>query len=247
MNLSLYRLMQKIGLPPVVWMFPNPTKIYEFNQVVSGVRLQPGETILDFGCGKGHWTAALARQVHLAVGLDTSPGQVQTAQAAVRHSALKKRLKFLCQRIEDADFTENSFDHVFSFCVLEHIENLAEVLGHMRRVLRPGGGLHVSVDSLGNLTDPALRQKHKHDHAVYQYFTPDSLTTQLQDAGFAVQTMFPIMHSSFAAQEFTRRIHESYKYGPLERYRVYQRLLREDQAAQPGGGLMLVAHAVVQK
>jgi ubiquinone/menaquinone biosynthesis C-methylase UbiE len=95
--------------------------------------------------------------------------------------------------LETLNLPSESFDALFSFCVLEHIDNLGEVLEEARRILRPGGHLHISVDSLATITDATIRAKHQRDHFVVQYFTADTLNAILAAAGFDVNRVYPIL------------------------------------------------------
>ncbi len=45
---------------------------------------------------------------------------------------------------ESTGFAENYFDYVLSFEVLEHVQNPAQVIDEMHRVLRPGGKIFIS-------------------------------------------------------------------------------------------------------
>src|SRR5687768_4195163 len=49
--------------------------------VVELLAPQPGERILDLGCGTGHLTAKIAEAGASVVGMDSSPGMVEQARA----------------------------------------------------------------------------------------------------------------------------------------------------------------------
>jgi SAM-dependent methyltransferase len=46
---------------------------------------------------------------------------------------------------EQLPYESNFFDHIFCINVLDHVENPRLTLAECRRVLRPGGGLHIAV------------------------------------------------------------------------------------------------------
>jgi hypothetical protein len=64
----------------------------------------------------------------------------------------------------------------------------------MARVIKPGGRIALSVDSLlpENSTH-SFREWHKRRHFVTHYFSQDALTTALRDAGFRNDAE-PIVH-----------------------------------------------------
>lgn len=54
--------------------------------VVRALRIEPGMTVVDLGCGDGYFTAAIARQVHSgrAIGFDLDPAMLEQARATCR-------------------------------------------------------------------------------------------------------------------------------------------------------------------
>jgi len=120
-------------------------------KIVDMVRLQPGESVLDVGCGTGTLAIIAKERVgrtgHV-VGIDPS---VQLINGA-RHKAARRRLKidFEIAGIEQLNYPDHSFDVVLSTFMMHHLpgdfrhQGLAEVA----RVLKPGGRLLI-VDFRG--------------------------------------------------------------------------------------------------
>src|SRR5262249_54463985 len=130
------------------------------------------------------------------------------------------------------------------FCVLEHIANLDEVLRELARLLKPGGELHASVDALASIRDPELLARHRRDHFVVQYFTPETLRQALTQAGFEVTEIRPIMTGEFARAQFEERIRRTdFTHGLFERVRFYRRLRDEDRRSGSSEGIMLLVRA----
>lgn len=239
-----YRSCQAAGLVPSIWMMRNPFKIYEFDRVMERAGLQPGHVALDLGCGKGFQTQVIARRCGRALGFDVSETQIAAARQFLVNSLVEKKTEFFCAKVEEAKLPAASLDRVFSFCVLEHIPNLADVLAELRRLLKPGGELHASVDALASIKDPALIARHKQDHHVVQYFTPATLRAQMEAAGFEVMEIFPIMKSDFARDEFVTRIQSpDFSRSLWGRYRFSSRLRGEDRRVNGQDGIMLVVRA----
>lgn len=103
-----------------------------------------GARVLEAGCGVGAQTVILARNSPGAqfTSVDISADSVAAARAAVAQAGLGN-VFFLVADIFDLPFPEASFDHVFVCFVLEHLPNPLNALGHLVRVLKPGGTLTV--------------------------------------------------------------------------------------------------------
>ena len=239
-----FRVAQLLKITPNVWMFGNPFKIHEFLEVSKGAHLQKQHVVLDIGCGKGFQTQILARSSARAIGIDISERAISQARWFLHQSCVERRVEFICARIEDADLIPCAFDRVFSFCTFEHIPDIQVVLSEILRLLKPGGELHVSVDSLANVKSLVLLEKHKRDHSVVQYFTPVSIRRELEMVGLEPFEIFPIFTSDFARNEFKRRIEEkNYGYGPINRVSAYKALRDRERQSNSPEGIMLVARA----
>jgi 2-polyprenyl-3-methyl-5-hydroxy-6-metoxy-1,4-benzoquinol methylase len=249
MKLRLYHLALQARLGPTMWLVRNPLKIYEFTQLTKDVHLIREDVCLDLGCGGGIQTQVLASRCRRAVGVDTESAAIADAQELVGATWLKNKIEFHCNTIQEAKFADGVFDHVFSFCVLEHIPDLSDVLRELHRVMKPNGGLHVTVDSLQNIQDPRLLAKHRADHCVHQYFTRDSLISTLEAAGFQVDCVFPMFSSAFARLEFERRIREGFQtsHSVVGKLRLLRHLETEEQKQLQNNSnspsIMLIAHA----
>lgn len=104
---------------------------------------QPGDEVLDVGCGPGRLAHALARRVGPAgqvTGVDPARQMVDYAQ---RRAGLLPNCRFLLSSAQQLDVPDASVDVVTSTFVLHHIppEARAEAFAQMYRVLRPGGRL----------------------------------------------------------------------------------------------------------
>jgi SAM-dependent methyltransferase len=96
-------------------------------------------TAMDFGCGVGRMTQALARRYENVVGVDISPTMVRLAEGYNRYGS---RCRYLVNRRPDlSQLDSGSFDLVFTHIVLQHMEPHLS-LGYIRefvRLLAPGG------------------------------------------------------------------------------------------------------------
>lgn len=94
---------------------------------------------LDFGCGVGRLTQALAAHFDQVVGVDIADSMVRRAESFNRHGA---RVRYLVNTTAELPALEDAtFDFVYSSITLQHIppEAAASYIGEFFRVLRPGG------------------------------------------------------------------------------------------------------------
>ena len=92
------------------------------------------ERALDFGCGVGRLTRALAGRFERAIGLDISAGMVEQAQ---RLNEEVPRCEFRLNAASDlAQLETDSFDLVYSSIALQHVPTVPEVERYVVELLR---------------------------------------------------------------------------------------------------------------
>jgi 2-polyprenyl-3-methyl-5-hydroxy-6-metoxy-1,4-benzoquinol methylase len=234
-----------LGLYPSVWQLPNAVKIYEYLEIAKGLNANKNLRILDLGCGRGLQTQLLARNAAHVTGIEPDPKRFQLALRDVRSSRVKNKIEFVNGTLEDATLEEGTLDRAVSFCVLEHIPNLDEVLAKIFKLLRSGGELHATVDSLGNMDDQALIEKHRKEHAVVQYFTLDTIEETLNRAGFVVTEKRHFLTSPLAKAKLIAELETGNYLDPIElrKKRVQDLAEAESRITEPSGGTMILVRA----
>jgi ubiquinone/menaquinone biosynthesis C-methylase UbiE len=114
-------------------------------------KVRPSHRVLDIGCGTGT-LAVLIKRIRPdvdVVGLDPDPKALARAKRKAERSAVSIRLD---QGFSDLlPYPQASFDRVFSTFMFHHlmIDQREQTLSEVRRILTPGGSLHM-LDFIGS-------------------------------------------------------------------------------------------------
>jgi trans-aconitate 2-methyltransferase len=105
---------------------------------------QPGERIMDLGCGTGQLTRTLADSGATVVGVDRSPEMIEAAKAA--YPGLDLRVMDALHLTSD-----EPLDAVFSNAALHWIPRADVVARNIVNILRPGGRFVAEFGGKGNI------------------------------------------------------------------------------------------------
>ena len=111
-----------------------------------------GRDVLDVGCNTGYGTLRFAPVARRVVGVDVSPRAIDAAQ----QRAPEGRPEFVLTSGLDLPFTDDSFDLVTSFQVLEHVPDPLAYLREIARVTRPGGTVILATPNAAIRLDPGM-------------------------------------------------------------------------------------------
>ena len=115
------------------------TQIQKLDMVCRKLRLKPGETLLDMGCGWGALSCYAAQHYGVkAYGVTLSEQQVAYANAKIKRLGLEGKVRI---ELKDYAHVEGVYDKVAAIGMLEHvgIDNYPTYFKTAHRSLQPGG------------------------------------------------------------------------------------------------------------
>jgi ubiquinone/menaquinone biosynthesis C-methylase UbiE len=199
---------------------------------------QPGDRVLDVGCGPGFFVAEILETVGAegaVVGVDLSP---QMLEVAANRAGDAANVEFVESAAAPLPVADASFDRALSVQVLEYVEDVPAALRELHRVVRPGGRVVVwDVDwsTLSMHSADAARMRRvldAWDEHLADAFLPRTLGGQLRDAGFGDVEM---QAHVFATRELDPETYGGYLVPLIRGYVVEHQLVpREDADAWAG-------------
>jgi SAM-dependent methyltransferase len=159
-------------------------------QLVDQADIRPGQRILEIGCGTGN-LAILIKRLHPdadVVGLDPDP----KALARARRKAGREGLAVFLDRgfAEELPYADASFDRVFSAFMFHHLgpDEKEQALRETRRVLKPGGSLHLIDFGGAKARSDGFIARLLHRSELLRDNFRDRIPTFMREAGFADRT-----------------------------------------------------------
>jgi ubiquinone/menaquinone biosynthesis C-methylase UbiE len=208
-------ILWKVGFFPRFYLLESPFKIYELKVMADCMISDNKATIIDLGCGNGTQTILNANKFYKIIGIDPDADSIRLAKDKSTFVPGNGKIEFFADRIEGMHFPADSIDGVISYCVLEHIRNYDEVLNELYRILKPGGWLLFSVDSLAVIKESVLLEKHRCEHHVVKYFKMKEIKELLLEKRFKNITVEPKLKSRFAEKLFTKGINNHFQFNKL--------------------------------
>lgn len=152
-------------------------------QLLHAFPLQKGSTIIDFGAGIGTFAELLTHEGYKILCVEPDDSMANILR--------QKRLRVV-QTIDNIH--DNSADYIYTFNVLEHMDDDRAVLQQLYKKLRPGGNIFVYVPAFQALFS-SMDKKVGH---IRRYTIP-ALEDILVQAGFVIHTINYVDSLGFVA------------------------------------------------
>jgi cyclopropane-fatty-acyl-phospholipid synthase len=166
----------------------NVAQLKKIDHILTKIRLQPGQRLLDIGCGWGALVLRAAQHYGArCVGITLSERQFELATERVRRAGLADRVEI---RLEDYRDVQGSFDRITSVGMFEHVgaKHLVAYFSKMRDLLAEDG---VAMNHGITTTDPSNGETaYGGGEFIHQYVFPHgelehigTVLTAMQEGG----------------------------------------------------------------
>jgi ubiquinone/menaquinone biosynthesis C-methylase UbiE len=161
-------------------------------------RLQPGETVLDLGSGAGLDCFLAARQVGQSgqvIGVDMTPEMLARARANAAEMGIEN-VSFRQGYIEQLPVEDDSVDVIISNCVINLSPDKRQVLGEMKRVLKPGGRIAITdIATRGPIAPAYAEDPNAWSACVSGALPVEQWLDWLEALGFEQISIFPALNN----------------------------------------------------
>jgi 2-polyprenyl-3-methyl-5-hydroxy-6-metoxy-1,4-benzoquinol methylase len=144
-----------------------------------------GARVLDMACGEGYGTALLAESAATAVGVDANP-------EAHEHARLRYRAANLRFERDLLERYERPADAVVFLQTIEHLQEPAAALAHLRSLAAPAGSVYVSTPNVLTLAPEGAARSDNPWHV--REYRPGEFA-QLCQACFATVELYGLYHA----------------------------------------------------
>jgi len=168
--------------------------------------LTPGR-IIDVGCGLGFLLSALDSKWEKH-GAEVSSLAAENAQ---------KWGKIFVGKLNDAKYSDDYFDVVVLYHVIEHLDDPFEMIKEIYRILKTGGKLILGTPDFDCACARLFKENFRllHDKTHISLFTNDSMHRFLQDHKFVIDRVeYPFFQTRHFTPENLMRLFDTSKISP---------------------------------
>ena len=157
---------EKVNDPQLEWA----------REIIARAAIQPGEVVLDAGCGGGGVTMMLLEKTQHVIAVDGDAAMVEQARATLPESVPVHHQDLLDLELD------TQVDVVFSCAVFHWITDHERLFERLRAVLEPGGRLVAQCGGFGNIQN--LLDEIGERPGRWLYAEPEDTEARLRGAGF---------------------------------------------------------------
>jgi SAM-dependent methyltransferase len=159
----------------------------EKNTVMSNLKLQKEDIVLDVGCGTGRFTMNIARRCKKVYGIDFSSKSIEVLNRKASKMGTENIETYVCNITESLPIKEK-VDKIISVQVIQHIPTEAgrrSVLSKLYDQLKPKGVCVISVYNWNPRLNPGILKEGEFSNGIYYIrSTPMEIEELYKKCGF---------------------------------------------------------------
>ncbi len=172
----------------------NPGRFIYLDKLLSEQGIDPTQlAVIDIGCGGGYASEHMAKMGMQVTGVDPSEASIRAAREHALATGLE--IDYRLGAGESLPMEDNSCDIAFCCDVLEHVDDVQQVLKEIHRVVKPGGVFF--FDTINRTAFswlvmiklaqdiPLTRFMPRNTHVWHMFIKPKELNDFLLKAGFS--------------------------------------------------------------
>lgn len=148
----------------------------KIQMIIDKAQIQPGQEVLEIGCGWGEMAIQIAKQTGAKVtGLSLSKKQLEYAHQRLREEGLEDQIKLLYRDYREV---QGGFDRIISIEMLEAVghEHFDQYFKSVERLLKPNG---IAVIQVITIPDQRYNQYRRRTDWIQRYIFPGGLLPSL--------------------------------------------------------------------
>lgn len=149
MEIQKDKPMPSIAFKAISFYFALRHRLEDVRKPLQKAGIKEGQTILDFGCGPGHYTIAAAKMVGAngkVYALDIHPLAVQSVEKKARKAGLTNITTILSDR--DTGLPDQSIDIALAYDMIHMVKDKQSLIKELHRVLKQNSILSVLAEHL---------------------------------------------------------------------------------------------------
>lgn len=161
----------------------NESNLYINKFTIEELKVAPGDKILEIGMGNGFFIKEIVFSADSVeyFGCDFSETMIAEASKINKQHIADGRVHLHLAAAEALPFDNETFDKIFTVNTIYFWEDLEATFKELKRVLKPGGRLLISVRPESSM------QKYPFTKYGFRLFSSESLSDLLEQHGFTVQ------------------------------------------------------------
>ena len=179
----------------------SPITIKRYNELLDEFEnYRKTNNILDIGCGDGHFLEVAQERGWNVFGTEFTDAAIDVC--------IKKGIKMHKGVLASENYSENEFDIITSFEVIEHINNPQNEINNIKPILRTGGLFYLTTPNFNSLSRIFLGPNwNVIDYPEHlSYYSPKTINSFFQKNGFQ---KIKIITTGISLSRFRRSINDN--------------------------------------